>query len=74
MGGPYGEGAKDREAQPNLTDEEMLRAREEKRAELAADRKTKRDIVIVNTGDGKGKTTAYDYRLQGMTAQRRIDF
>jgi cob(I)alamin adenosyltransferase len=52
----------DREAQPDLTDEETLRAREEKRAVLAADRKAKRTlkrgIVIVNTGDGKGKTTA----------------
>ncbi|MGI8855843.1 MAG: cob(I)yrinic acid a,c-diamide adenosyltransferase [Thermomicrobiales bacterium] len=52
----------DCEAQPGLSDEEMLRAREEKRAALAADRKAKqtpkRGIVIVNTGDGKGKTTA----------------
>lgn len=55
-------GKQDREAQPGLTDEEMLRARTEKRAALAADRKAKRapkrGIVIVNTGDGKGKTTA----------------
>ena len=52
----------DREAQPGLTDEETLRARAEKRAALAVDRKAKRTpkrgIVIVNTGDGKGKTTA----------------
>lgn len=53
---------RDREAQTGLTDEETLRAREEKRAALAADRKAKRTprrgIVIVYTGDGKGKTTA----------------
>ena len=51
----------DREAQPDLTDEETLRAREEKRAGLAArkaKRTPKRGLVIVYTGDGKGKTTA----------------
>jgi cob(I)alamin adenosyltransferase len=62
MDGHDGEHMKDREAHPDLTDEETLRAREEKRAALAADRKAKRTpkrgIVIVNTGDGKGKTTA----------------
>ncbi len=52
----------DREAQAGLTDAEIVRARAEKRAALAAERKAKRTpkrgIVIVNTGDGKGKTTA----------------
>ncbi len=55
-------GKQDREAQPGLTDEETLAARGEKRAALAADRRAKRTpkrgLVIVNTGDGKGKTTA----------------
>ena len=53
--------AKDREAQPGLTDAEALQARAEKRAVQAAHRAKrtpKRGIVIVNTGDGKGKTTA----------------
>jgi len=52
----------DREAQSGLTNEEMLAARDEKRAVLAADRRTKRTpkrgLVIVYTGNGKGKTTA----------------
>ena len=52
----------DREARPGLTDEETLAARDEKRAVLAADRKAKRTpkrgLVIVYTGNGKGKTTA----------------
>ncbi len=62
MGGLSDECMKDREAQPGLTDEETLRARAEKRAALAAERQAKRTpkrgLVIVNTGDGKGKTTA----------------
>lgn len=53
---------RDREAQPDLTDDETLRAREGKRAALAAARKAKRTpkrgLVLVYTGDGKGKTTA----------------
>jgi len=52
----------DREAQAGLTEDETPRARAEKRAALAAERKAKRTLkrglVIVNTGDGKGKTTA----------------
>ncbi len=53
---------RDREASPGITDEETLAARDEKRAVLAADRKAKRTpkrgLVIVYTGNGKGKTTA----------------
>lgn len=62
MDGSYGEHMKDPEAQPGLTADAILRARAEKRAALAAERQAKRTpkrgLVIVNTGDGKGKTTA----------------